>query len=62
MIEVNAITFGGICVLAAMGLIRAVIDLIRRPEASEGNWTKSKLPEAPENMEWVLVKKTDLKR
>lgn len=61
MIEVNEITFWGICLLAALGLIRATYDLIT-PERKPKHWTEKSLPEAPEGMEWVLVKKTDLKR
>jgi len=63
MIEVNEVTFWGLCLLAGMGLIRAGIDVIKGTDNSrKSHWTTPALPDAPEGMEWVLVKKTDLKR
>ena len=64
MIEVNEITFWGICLVAAMGLVRAGIEIFSTDKAAEKksmNWAQSEQPEAPAGFKWVLVRLTDIK-
>ncbi len=63
MVELNVVTFWGLCLLAAMGLIRAAIDVFTKTDNVEHtHWTKPAKPDAPEGMEWVLIKKRDLRK
>lgn len=57
MIEINALTFWGLCAMAAVGVLQAAATLLQREEKTD--WTRSKYAppgEAPEGFRWVLVK------
>lgn len=60
MTEVNTLLFWSICTLAALGIVRAAIDIFRPPK--EPARSPFERPSAPQGHTWVLIADSQLNR
>lgn len=63
MIEINELTFWGLCGMAGIGFLQAAAHVFSKNEEKPEDWTKPKDSppgEAPEGFRWVLVRDEDI--
>lgn len=61
MLEVNAVLFWGLCLMAAVGVVQAILTLIRKEP--ERHWTEPTYAPPgtpPPGFRWVLVKEDEI--